>query len=303
MKIGIDIGGSHIGIGLINEYGEILKKKEKYIVENTIKEKQINKNNIREEIEKFIIETVNEYKINKNIESIGIAVPGTVTEKEIIKAVNLGLENYNISNVIEEKTGIKVKIKNDAKCSALAEKKYGNLQEYENGLFLCIGTGIGGAVIYNGELLEAQRVPGYEFSHIIIQKNGIQCNCGKRGCFEAYASIKRFKEKIVNEFSLKTLKNADINNFILENNDNIKIKYLKKEYIENLAIGITNLINIFEPEVIVIGGGFVDFEETLIEPLKRKILSENLLFNYRKNINIKLAKLQNNAGIIGATLI
>ena len=229
-------------------------------------------------------------------------MPGTVDKTTIIRAVNLKLENYNISKIIEEKTNIKVHLRNDAKCSALAELRYGNLKGYENGMFLCIGTGIGGAIVYNGKVLEAKNVPGYEFSHMIIQKNGIQCNCGKRGCFEAYSSIKRFKEKIAKEFCLDNLNNNYIKDFIINNLNDVRLRYFISQYIENLAIGISNLINIFEPEIIVFGGGFVDYSDILLEPLKQQILTTNLLFNKRDDIILKLAKLGNDAGIIGASL-
>ena len=141
MKIGIDLGGSHIGIGLVNENGEIIQKEEKYLTG----EKELQKT-----IEEFIIEKVMQICIANDIESIGIAIPGTVSENKIIKAVNLGLENYDLAKQIEEFIHIPVKLKNDAKCAALAEQKYGELKEYENSIFLCIGTGVGSAVIFNG---------------------------------------------------------------------------------------------------------------------------------------------------------
>lgn len=302
MKIGIDIGGSHVGIGIVDEYGNIVEKVEKYVVENG-DSSQIRKSNLVQDLERFIIETLEQYKNKYEIDFIGIAVPGTVNDTTIIKAVNLGLENYEIATKVENELGIKVKLKNDAKCSALAEQKYGSLQGYSNGLFLCLGTGVGGAVIYNGKLLESQNVPGFEFSHMIIQKNGKLCNCGKRGCFETYASFKKFKEKLINEFNLESLENDYIKEFIRTNLTDIRLRYLINEYIENLAIGISNIINIFEPEVIVIGGGFADYNDILIEPLKKQILSSNLLFNPRSDIIIQPAKLKNDAGIIGATLI
>ena len=304
MKIGIDIGGSHIGIGVVSEKGIIIDKKEKYIVSDNkiVDPDKIKKENLKIEMEKFIIENINYYNNLYNIESVCIAVPGTVNKTTIIKAVNLGIENYNISEIIKKATGFKTSIKNDAKCSALAELKYGNFKEFDNGLFLCIGTGIGGAVIYNQKVLEAKNVPGYEFSHMIIQKNGILCNCGKRGCFEAYGSIKRFKEKIATEFGLTNLDNQNIKEFLINNLNDFRLKYFINQYIENLAIGISNLINIFEPEVIVLGGGFVDYSEILLEPLKKQILTGNLLFNKRNDIILELAKLGSDAGIIGATL-
>ncbi len=293
MKIGVDIGGSHIGIGLVNENGEIIFKEEKYITETT---------NIEEKIEDFIIEKVTQIPEYNAIELIGIAVPGTVSENKIIKAVNLGIENYEIAKNLEEKLHIKVKLRNDAKCSALAEQKYGELAGFENSVFLCIGTGIGGAVIYNGELLEAKGVPGFEFSHTIIQKNGKLCNCGKRGCFEVYASLKRFKEEVSNEFNLNTIDGDKIRKFILQNAQDIRLKYMLNNYVQDLSIGISNIINIFEPEAICLGGSFAEYNDIFYEPLKKSLIDGNLLFNKRDDIILKLAKLKNDAGIIGATI-
>lgn len=294
MKIGIDIGGSHIGMGLVDNNGSILLKEEKFIKDKT---------NIKEQIEEFIIKNVEKMSINNEIESIGIAIPGTVTENTVIKAVNLGIENYNLASNLENKLKIKVKLKNDAKCAALAEYKYGELTHFENSIFLCIGTGVGGAVIHNGELLEPDEVPGFEFSHTIIQKDGELCGCGKRGCFEAYASLKRFKQKISDKFNLNTLSGKEIRQFIYDNPDNETINSMIKEYIEYLSIGISNVINIFEPEAICIGGSFSEWENIFYEPLKQALLQGNLLFNSRRDIIIKLAKFKNDAGIIGATLI
>lgn len=294
MKIGIDIGGSHIGMGLVDNNGSILLKEEKFIKDKT---------NIKEQIEEFVIKTVEKMSLNNEIESIGIAIPGTVTENTVIKAVNLGIENYNLASNLENKLKIKVKLKNDAKCAALAEYKYGELTPFENSIFLCIGTGVGGAVIHNGELLEPDEVPGFEFSHTIIQKDGELCGCGKRGCFEAYASLKRFKQKISDKFNLNTLSGKEIRQFIYDNPDNEIINNMIKEYIEYLSIGISNIINIFEPEAICIGGSFSEWENIFYEPLKQALLQGNLLFNSRRDIIIKLAKFKNDAGIIGATLI
>lgn len=294
MRIGIDIGGSHIGIGLVDDNGSIIQKEETFIIE---------KNNIEELIEKFIIENIIKITSNYEVEGIGIAVPGTISENKIKKAVNLGLKNYDLASKLEEKLKIKVKLRNDAKCAALAEQRYGELAPYENSVFLCIGTGVGGAVIYNHKLLEAKNVPGFEFSHTIIQKNGNLCNCGKRGCFETYASLKRFKEKISKEFNLNTIDGDIIRDFIRKNPDNSTLRYMINNYIEDLSIGISNIINIFEPDAICIGGSFAEYKDILYDPLKKALLQGNLLFNHRCDIIIKLAKLKNDAGIIGSTLM
>ena len=299
MKIGIDIGGSHIGIGLVENDGTIVFEKETFIKDKT---------DIENKIEKYITENVVGILQAYGVNQIGIAVPGTVTDKKIIKAVNLGIENYDLGTIIQEnllKAGytIDVKLKNDGKCAALAEQKYGALQGYDNSIFLCIGTGVGSAVIFDGKLLEPKNVPGFEFSHTIIHKNGALCNCGKRGCFEVYASLKRFKEKLVKEFNLNSLDGECIREFIRQNPDNSTLKYMINNYVEDLSIGISNIINIFEPEAICLGGSFAEYEDILYQPLKKALLSGNLLFNKRCDIIIKLAELKNDAGIIGATLI
>ena len=294
MKIGVDVGGSHIGIGLVNESGNIIQKAEKFLEDKT---------DIKEIIEEFIVENVMQMSLVNNVERIGIAIPGTVSENKIIKAVNLGIENYDLGSKLKEILHMEVKLKNDAKCAALAEQKYGELEPYQNSIFLCIGTGVGGAVIFNGKLLEPKGVPGFEFSHTIIQKNGTLCNCGKRGCFETYASIKRFKEKISKEYNLNSIDGEVIRDFIIKNENDPRLKYMIHNYVEDLSIGISNIINIFEPEAICIGGSFAEYEKILYNPLKQTLLNGNLLFNKRDDIIIKHAKLKNDAGIIGATLI
>ena len=299
MKIGIDIGGSHIGIGLVNSNGTIILKEEKFIKD---------KSNIEKKIEEYITENVIKMLQAYYINEIGIAVPGTVTGTRIVRAVNLGIENYDLVTILQNnltKAGyaINIKMKNDGKCAALAEQKYGALAGYDNSVFLCIGTGVGSAVIFDGKLLEAKNVPGFEFSHTIIHRNGAACNCGKRGCFEVYASLKRFKEKIVKEFNLESINGECIRDFIRKNSDNPTLRYMINSYIEDLSIGISNIINIFEPEAICLGGSFAEYEDVLYEPLKNALINGNLLFNKRCDIIIKLAKLKNDAGIIGATLI
>lgn len=197
-----------------------------------------------------------------------------------------------------------ITIRNDAKCAALAESKYGSLKPYKRSLFLTLGTGIGGAVIIEGELLDCGNLPGCEVGHIVIEKDGKQCNCGRKGCFEKYASMKvlkdnlrevlGFDEKVSGKELLAILKNRTSNDEEIEG--------ILNEYIENLSTGIINLINIFEPEAIGIGGSFVYFEEILLERLRKKILSKNERFNSQEPLKIQTATLGNDAGIIGAIL-
>ena len=294
MKIGIDLGGSHIAIGVVDNKNFIVEKNEKRLME---KEKK----DIKNSIQNYIVKNVNELLTKYKITEIGIAVPGTIRGKEIIKSVNLGVENYNLIENLEREIDLPIKIRNDAKCSAIAENKIGALKNYKRSLFLTLGTGIGGAVIINGELLDTGDLPGCEFGHMIIQKDGIKCNCGIKGCFEKYASMKAFKTNLRNALDLdETTRGEELLDIIRKNPQDEKINRIIDDFIEYLSIGISNLVNIFEPEAIGIGGSFVYFSDVLLEKLKNNIKEKKYLFNDRNELIIVPAALGNDAGIIGS---
>ena len=174
---------------------------------------------------KIIIELLNkvieESNVDLNdIEFIGIASPGTISNNIIKQATNLGLEDFDLIAELQKYINLPMQIKNDSKCAALAEKHYGAMRDYDDCVFLCIGTGIGGAAFLNGEMLVPKRFSGFEFGHMVINKGGRQCSCGKRGCFETYASIRAFRNKIAevldidNDFSGQYLREQllDFNN-------------------------------------------------------------------------------------------
>ena len=302
MKIGIDLGGSHIAIGVVDNQGRIIEKQEKRLLKK-------DKENIKKVIEEYIVQTVERFEKEYKITEIGIAIPGTVANGMIIKSVNLGIENYNIVDKLNEKLNYKIKIRNDAKCAAIAENEYGSLKKYKRAVFVTLGTGIGGAVIINNELLDTGKLPGCEIGHMVVENDGVLCNCGRKGCFEKYASMKVFKNNLRKELKLdEKTSGKDLLNIIREsskNKESKKYKVIEKvidKYINYLALGLANLINIFEPEAIGIGGSFVYFEEELLGRLKEKLLEKNMLFNPRENIVIETAILGNDAGIIGSTI-
>ena len=300
MKIGIDLGGSHIAIGVVDNKGKILEKVEKRIT-------KAEKNNIKKVIEEYIIEKTSNFLQQYKITEMGIAIPGTVKNEIVVKSVNLGLKNYEIVKNLQGKIQLPIKIRNDAKCAALAENTYGALKSYDRSIFLTLGTGIGGAVIIHNELLDTGELPGCEFGHMLIERNGKLCKCGKKGCWETYASMKAFKDGLREILDLDEKTSGKELLDILRKMDKNNPKYMQmnkliEQYIEYLSIGISNLVNIFEPKAIGIGGSFVFYEEIFLEKLKEKLLKDNLLFNERKEIIIQTAILDNDAGIIGATL-
>lgn len=300
MKIGIDLGGSHIAIGVVNSDGIIIEKVEKRLT-------SLEKKNIKKSIEEYIIENVNKLRKKYSIKAIGIAIPGSVFQNKIEKAINLGIENYNIAENISHQIGdLPIMLRNDAKCAALAENFYGCLKNYNRSVFLTLGTGIGGAVIIDGKLLKTGELPGCEFGHMIIQKDGLDCNCGRKGCFERYASMKALKNNLREALGYDEKTRGQelfeiIRNNKQENNDFQIIEDIINEYIDNLAIGISNIINIFEPEAIGIGGSFVYFEEVLLPRLNQELSKMNVFGNI-EDINIESAVLGNDAGIIGAII-
>lgn len=292
MNIGIDIGGSHIAAGIVNDNGVLIGKETRDVT--------VFDTNIIEEEINLLLEKFNVAK--EDIAKIGIAAPGNPSKTALRNVVNLGIKEFDIASFLKNKYGAEVKIKNDGKCAGLAEKKYGALKSYQDAVFLCMGTGVGSAVFLNGELLEPTRATGFELGHMIIAKEGIECKCGKKGCFETYASMKRFKKTAILKLGLnENTESEEIQHYIRENIETKYVQELVDEYIENVAIGISNIINIFEPEVVCFGGSFSYYEDIFLPILQNKI--KKYVFN--KDIEHKLisAKLRNDAGIIGATLI
>lgn len=300
MKVGIDLGGSHIAIGVVNNEGRIIEKNEKRLT-------SIEKKNIKKSIEEYIIENMKLFMQKYDITEMGMAIPGWAENGVVVFPGNLGIKNYAIVEALQKEIKMPITIRNDAKCAAIAENTYGCLKGYNRSLFLTLGTGIGGAAFLDNQLLKAGRSPGYEFGHMVIEKNGIPCTCGRKGCFERYASMKAFKNNLRTALNLdETTRGEELLEMIRKNNPENKdyevIEQVVSEYIENLSIGLLNLINIFEPEIIGIGGSFVYFKEVFLPRLKEKIEKANKERVGRENIKIETAILGNDAGMIGAVL-
>mgnify|MGYP005755393711 CR=1 FL=1 len=324
MKIGIDLGGSHIGIGLLNNDNRIVNKIEKDIDEIGRYEKQILK---------FIDEQIEILKKNNRIDLIGIATPGNIKGDCMENLVNLGIKRLDFSGLIEKNKDIIFQINNDSKAAGVAEMEYGALRKYKDAVFLCLGTGIGSAVFLNGKLLKANKNIGFELGHMIIDKNGLKCNCGKRGCFETYCSIKRFKENIANILNLKESSSEEIKEILekmmitdkngkdsilinllgnepsivygklcISEQDVLRVREVVEQYISDLIIGLSNIIEIFEPEAICLGGSFVFFKNIFYNKLVEEMNKRKYVFNKDNLPKIILAELKNDAGIIGAVV-
>lgn len=293
MKIGVDLGGSHIAVGLIDNQENIVLKKE----HNWIKKE---KENLIENIEKYSKEIISDI-IEKNksgkLEKIGIGYPN----KNIINGIiYINNETINLPEILKREFNVPVYLKNDVKCSAICEKTIGNLKDYDNCLFMTLGTGIGGAYFYKNELVVPNKYPGLEIGHMIIQVNGKQCRCGQKGCFEEYASMRAFRNEIEKLFNIQGLTSYKMFEILSSKEKAEQVNKIIEDYVEYLAIGICNLINIFEVDAICIGGSFSYYSSIFIDKLKEKVKG---YFENREIPEILIAKYENDAGIIGASML
>lgn len=280
INIGIDVGGTHVGMGLVDEDGSILKRNDIFYNELTFDAEEV-----FEQIDEFIAENEEE------AESVGFGIPGLVTDALINYTCNLPLENFEITDFV--KTKLPIYVSNDSNCATIAEYEIIDRKMFSNYILVTVGTGIGGGIILNEKLYTGTTGTAGEFGHIVIDKDGILCNCGRRGCFEKYASVSAL------------LKNTELENleevfFLADRNNNVqKIVDL---YIKNLAEGLANIINIYDPEMLVLGGSLTEYEKNFMYKLKSELAS--LIYNkYTYDINIKVANLKNDAGIIGASIL
>ena len=293
MKIGVDLGGSHIAIGLVDNENNLISKKEHNWTETE-------RTKLFESVEyyskKLIHEIINENK-SVEIEKIGIGYPYRNIVNGIIYKDG---ETFNLPDILYKEFGISTYLKNDVKCSGLCEKRIGNLKDYDNCIFMTLGTGIGGAYFYNDALITPNQYQGFEFGHMIIETNGRKCRCGNCGCFEEYASMSVFRKQIADLFNLDDINSYKMFEIIQSKEKEEAVDKIIDEYINYLSIGISNLINIFEPDAICIGGSFVYYAPIFIEKLREKVQNN---FKNRTIPNIITAKYENDAGIIGASML
>ena len=308
--LGIDLGGMSIKAGVCDDNGKILYKDTCVTVRNEDGDRIIN------DMAELCFRVINEAGLTVNeIEYAGVASPGSADSEKgtIIYASTLPFLNYPICAKLSEKTGIKkVYVENDANAAAKGEATYGAAKGYKDSLFVTIGTGVGGGIIIDGKIYTGFNFSGAELGHMVIVKDGEACSCGRNGCMECYASatglIKLTKEKmLVNKDSVMwEFCAGDIDKVngktafdALRTGDKVGTAVVN-EYIEYLACGIVNFINIFQPEVLSIGGGICKEGETLLAPIREIVAKEQYSRHSDKQTIIKTAELGNDAGIIGA---
>lgn len=289
MKIGIDIGGSHVGMAVVEE-SKIIKQKE-FVYDFNFKKDL--RNNLESLLKHMISEIIEEYTIEK----IGISIPGRLQNGILTRSPNMPeMEGFDFIKELSNTFSLPVTIKKDSFCAAKAEKEYGCLKPYKTCVFLIIGTGIG-AVSYRDNNLYRD---GY--GHMIIEKDGKQCGCGKHGCFEAYCSIRVLRNEVKKYLNKEHMTGKELHSFLTENQGNPELEAIIEKYVDYFSVGLSNVIDIVLPEAIGFGGSFSYYEDILIERIRKNILEKNLLVDPNTMPTLVMGDFKNNAGIIGATL-
>ncbi len=312
--LGVDLGGTNIAIGLVNERLEIvLKDKVQTGASRPV-------NEIMDDMANLCKSIVERAGISfKEVEYAGIAAPGSVDPEIgiVCYANNIKMDNYPIADELKKRIPLKkVLLENDANAAALAEAKAGAGKGYDDLVMITLGTGVGGGIVIGGKLYSGFNYCGAEMGHMVIEYGGKPCTCGRLGCFEAYSSatglIDMTREFMVNNVDSLMWKLVDNN---LENvNGRTAFDAAKKgdsaaaavvdKYIKYLACGLTNMVNIFQPEVLCIGGGVCGEGDYLLKPLTKIIRrTEYGAATQTKFSQIKIAELGNDAGIIGAAVL
>ena len=294
VRIGIDIGGTDTKIGLVDVHNKLLDS----VCIPTKAERPA------DEVIRTVAETALSILDKNGIAmeqcvGVGIGVPGTVDRKKGIVRYSNNIRWEDVPLVKEMSTylPIPVEIANDADCAALGETIAGAGKECSDVVMITLGTGVGGGVVLDGEIYEGRGIGGSELGHMVIVENGEPCTCGRRGCLEAYASATALKRE-AKRASKKELIPSEI--FALAKQGDPAMKEVVEIYIRRLGLGIVNIVNIFRPQLVLLGGGISGQGESLLVPLRR-ILREECFGGERGDVpEIDEAVLGNNAGIIGA---
>jgi len=311
MYIGIDLGGTNIAVGIVDEAGTIKFEK------SCETKKERAPHMVIEDMISLVLNILDESNVQlKEIKAIGIGIPGLADENgNVIFCVNLGWRNVPLREMLEKALHKPIYIDNDATVAALAEYESGSMKNCKSGLMLTLGTGIGGGIILNGEVYSGFNGVGSELGHIVIGENFYNCNCGRNGCLETFAS-----STAIIKHTKKLIKEMNENTIILEkakgNVNNIDAKIIfdsarEGDKIANLAvnrlvkylcIGIINIINFIDPEIIALGGGVAGAGQYLLDKVIKEV-NANKYYEDLPISKIVLALLGNKAGIIGAAMI
>lgn len=313
-KIGVDLGGTNISVGLVrvDESYEIITKAS--LPTHTDRNATL----IVDDIASLCRKVCENAEVQlKDIDSVGVASPGLVNTKTgvVEYANNLPFRDLPMAQMLRERLGIeKILLANDANAAALGEAVAGAAKGTSSSIMITLGTGVGGGIVIDGKLLVGMNFAAGELGHTVIVPDGIPCTCGRRGCWERYSSATALKRMTVEKIEecrkegryTKMYESPHVSGRTacdcMRSGDRAA-KEVYDEYVRYLALGLTNVINIFQPEIISIGGGISGEGQSLIDALMPIISAERYDKYSSRHTELRIAKLGNDAGIIGAAAL
>ena len=306
MLIGIDVGGTNLVATKVNDSGEILEK-------ISI---PVNRSASAEQLCADLVGIARQAAKNDEIEAVGIGFPGLVDNDSgiVLQTPNIPFSNTPFRKLFQKQWNIPIYMGNDANCAAIGEYWAGVAKGRETAMMITLGTGIGGGLVINGKLFAGFAGGGMEVGHMVIDPNGPTCGCGRKGCFEQFASA----TALIREAKAQMLQNKDsllwdACNHNIESLQGVHVFRAAGEgdptaqkvlhtYIDYLAMGLANLINILQPEVICLGGGISNAQDDLfLIPLREQV--KKYVFDKNAALCLGRATLGNDAGLVGAAML
>lgn len=300
--IGFDIGGTTVKGGIVDESGRLL----------VFDDIPTDTKNIVGDLAGFANKLMDKAGISADkVVGIGMGIPGMIDSEagSVIFAGNLDWKNFAIAYELSALTGFAVKITNDANAAALGEARFGAGKEYSDSILVTLGTGVGGGIVIDGKLFAGRHSQGGEIGHMVIERTGLKCTCGRRGCFEVYSSA----TALIRDTKKAMIENVDSTMWEDYTPDTVcgltAFSHAKKDktaarvienYVNNLACGLANLANIFRPDVIMLGGGISNQGDNLTKPVQKKFDEELFARGLGVGVPIVRASLGNKAGVYGA---
>lgn len=309
MRVGIDLGGTNTKISLVNEKNEIVNfdeipTKAKMGYREVVR-------NIMNAVQKLFEES--NCDVNSCV-GIGAGVPGTIDKKRgvVLYSNNICWDNVPFAQEIQKYMNVSVQMANDADCAVLGETVAGAAREFDNVVMLTLGTGVGGGIVLEGKIFDGKMIGGSELGHMVICKDGELCTCGRKGCLEAYASATALIRTTIHameknpDSAMWKLCGGDVKHvtaklpFDAAAQGDQSAQEVIDTFIEYLGIGIVNIVNIFRPQVILLGGGVSNQGKVLTDPLNEVLRKYCFAGGYAEIPEVKIAELGNKAGMIGA---
>lgn len=309
--LGIDIGGMSVKAGIVTTDGKMIAKK---TVETSAKGRT---DDFIADIARLADEVTVAAGLDKSqISGVGMGVPGTVNTAEgvVTYACNIGFRNTPLAEKFRELFGVLPRLANDADASALGEVRFGAGNNADDALMITLGTGVGTGIIINGKIFSGRHGMGGESGHIVIVVDGERCGCGRKGCFEAYASAtalirqtaaaaEKYPDSELAAIIKEDGKVSGTTAFRAYKKGDAAGKEVVENYVKYIGEGISNLVNIFRPEIILVGGGVSNEGEYFIKMIEDYVNANTYGQSLNAEISVKKAALGNDAGIFGAAAL